>query len=195
MPENLQHIDENATLAINSWNSPIGDQFWYFMSNSKVWIPFYAMILIMLFVKIGWKKSIIVIISIVLAFSACDQTANLIKHLAERLRPCYNHYMVDGGLHILEGRGGRFGFFSAHAANAFSLAVTTILGLKNGGAKKYKGAAIFLIIWAILVSVSRIFVGKHFLGDVMVGTIIGIGYGFLFGSIAKWFITHTPEKA
>jgi membrane-associated phospholipid phosphatase len=36
-----------------------------------------------------------------------------------------------------------------------------------------------------MVAVSRIFVGKHFLGDVIVGICVGLFAGWAFGSLAK----------
>ena len=39
-----------------------------------------------------------------------------------------------------------------------------------------------------MVAVSRIFVGKHFLGDVIVGVIVGVVAGVSFGLLARYFI-------
>ena len=41
-----------------------------------------------------------------------------------------------------------------------------------------------MIFWATMVAVSRIFVGKHYLGDVIVGSIIGAAAGLTFGYLA-----------
>jgi undecaprenyl-diphosphatase len=43
--------------------------------------------------------------------------------------------------------------------------------------------------WATMVAVSRIFVGKHYLGDILVGSLVGIAAGFLFANIARIIIS------
>ena len=107
--------------------------------------------------------------------------------------------MVRNGLNILE-LGGGYSFFSAHAANSFGLAAVTWLGLKRGllgtdslraenhqsdtfrkDAKLVKWYGWFMFTWAALVGISRIFVGKHYLGDVIVGTIAGLIIGLTLG--------------
>ena len=97
--------------------------------------------------------------------------------------------MIANGLHVLE-KGGRFGFFSAHSANAFGLATCTLIGLRIDKRLKYRGYAAWMYTWATLVAVSRIFVGKHYLGDCIVGSIIGALAGLAFASLAKWVINR-----
>ena len=55
---------------------------------------------------------------------------------------------------------------------------------------------IVLPIWAILVGISRVFVGKHFLGDVLVGFMVGAFFGILFARLFLWlFYTRTAKSA
>ena len=143
---------------------------------------------------LGWKKALIVLASAALAFGMCDQVSNLVKHSVSRLRPCYSFPMLDGGLNVLEKRGGFFGFFSAHAANAFSFAVCMILGFSNDKTRSYKAFRAGILSWAALVSISRIFVGKHYLGDVLVGALIGITIGYLLGSLSNLLIRKYLER-
>ena len=120
-----------------------------------------------------------------LTILACDQTAELFKYSVGRLRPCYNLSMVEGGLRILEGRGHLFGFFSAHAADSFGVAAC--LGgcmLMKAKGKGRLPLVAMLFIWALLVSVSRVFLGKHFVGDVLTGALIGMTYGFIASRMA-----------
>lgn len=63
-------------------------------------------------------------------------------------------------------------FPSGHAARAIMLAVVS-MGL---GPIWLSG---FLTIWAILVTLSRVAMGLHYLSDVIAGGIIGIGTGIL----------------
>lgn len=185
--QTLEHADKLATLEINSWNSAITDPIWAFFSDIPVWIPMYVMIVAFIFQRLGWKKALIVVAAAALTFGFCDQSSNLLKAMTERLRPCNDPFMLHNGLHVLE-KGGVYGFFSAHAANAFGLATSTLIGLRLDKRLKYNGYAAWMYTWATMVAVSRIFVGKHFLGDVIVGTLVGLSAGYLFGSLAKMTI-------
>lgn len=185
--QTLEQADKLATLEINSWSSAITDPIWQIFSNIPIWVPMYVIIVAFIIQRLGWKKGLIVVAAAALTFGFCDQSSNFIKALTERLRPCHDPYMIHNGLNILES-GGKFSFFSAHAANAFGLATCTTIGFRIDKRLKYKGYITWMYIWATLVAVSRIFVGKHFLGDVIVGICVGTLAGLAFGTLAKVII-------
>lgn len=177
--QSIVNADKAATLFINSLHSPFTDAIWQFMSDRIVWAPLYLAIAVLLVVKGGWKRAISAIISIALIILLTDQFSNLIKHMVERFRPCWDEDMLSNGLRILEGRGGKYGFFSAHAANCFGIALGSAAAfnsIKEFRFNRYFSPCIYS--WAFLVSLSRIFVGKHFLGDVLVGTIVGLAIAY-----------------
>lgn len=190
--QTVHHLDQQLTLAINSWNSAVTDPIWAFLSMKLVWVPLYVAILALIIWKLGWKKGGILVLGTVLTIVFCDQFANLIKFSVARIRPLHDDFMVSNGLNILE-LGGGYSFFSAHAANSFGLAGCTWFGLKNGlkdspdpvNAKIVKWYGWFMFTWASLVAISRIFVGKHYLGDVIVGTIVGLAFGCSLGIAAS----------
>lgn len=193
--QQVHQIDQEVTLTINSWHSPITDPIWQFFSDKIVWIPMYIGIVALLIWKLGWKKGLLVIAAAGLTFGFCDQFSNLIKHAVGRIRPLKDEWMLANGLHVLE-KGGGYSFFSAHAANAFGLACSTFIGLKAAFKKLptwLKAYGTWMFFWAFMVSVSRIFVGKHYLGDVMVGMIVGALAGIAFGILAK-FVTKKYIK-
>jgi undecaprenyl-diphosphatase len=185
--QEIHRFDQDLTLKINSWNSSISDPFWEFMSDIPVWIPMYLLIVLYIIWRLGWKKELIVVAGALLTFGFCDQFSNIIKEAVARLRPLNDEYMIANGLHILE-KGGKYGFFSAHSANAFGLATSTLIGLRIDKRLKYRGYAAWMYSWATLVAVSRIFVGKHYLGDCLVGIIVGAAAGLAFASLAKLII-------
>ena len=199
--QNVHHLDQQLTLAINSWNSAVTDPIWAFLSMKLVWVPLYVAILALIIWKLGWKKGGILVLGAVLTIVFCDQFANLIKFSVARIRPLHDDFMVSNGLNILE-LGGGYSFFSAHAANSFGLAACTWFGLKNClkdspdpvNAKIVKWYGWFMFTWASLVAISRIFVGKHYLGDVIVGTIVGLAFGCSLG-IAVSMINRKLQNA
>lgn len=186
--QEIHQLDQQATLFLNSMHCCISDSVMQFFSNIPVWIPLYVAVVVFLFIRLGWKKALVVTVSLALTFGLCDQFSNLIKDTVGRLRPCHDEWMIDGGLRMLEGKGGLFGFFSAHAANAFGFAICSLRGFRNDSRLRYRGYAWGIFIWAALVSISRISVGKHYLGDVIIGTMVGLVFGLAMSAAASWII-------
>ena len=182
----LHGWDQSLTLFINSLHHPFTDPAMVFLSDRATWFPFYAVTAFFLVWRLGWKKGLVAIACIALCLLACDQTSNLLKYSVARLRPCYSDRMLLNGLHVLESRGSLFGFFSAHASNAFGFAAGTTTCFRYDTTHTYKGYIKCVYIWAALVSISRMFVGKHYFGDILVGAMIGSLWGWLLGLGARW---------
>ena len=194
----IHRLDQLLTLEINSWNSSITDPVWQFFSKIPVWIPMYILIAALLIWRLGWKRGLIILLAAGATFGFCDQFANLIKNTVCRVRPLNDAFMLSSGLNVLEGPTRSFSFFSAHAANAFGLAASTVSGLKldgkwftNSGKPLGWGKAYvtWIYVWAFMVGISRVFVGKHYLGDVLTGALIGLIAGTVMSAVAKWIIS------
>lgn len=192
--EAIHHADQDITLLINSWSTPWTDGFWMMMSDKTFWIPAYIICIFFLFKRLGWKRALIVLASVGVAFALCDQFSNLVKHSVSRLRPSYSYRMLKDGLNVLEKRGGFYGFFSAHAANAFATAMCLIIGFRNDNSHTYNAFCKWALIWAALVSVSRIFVGKHYLGDILTGALVGITVGYFVGMATRYLVQRFVDK-
>ena len=178
----LEQLDRSWTLAINSLHSSFTDPIMWFFSDKKVWIPFYVALVALMFWKLGWKKALVLLAAVALTVLCCDQFANLIKNWVARPRPCNDAFMNAMGHRLIEGRSRSYSFFSAHAANAIAFAICSAHALhpgtkrakaKNGRDTLSTVYAVIISIWAAMVGLSRVFVGKHYLGDVLVGFIAG----------------------
>ena len=188
--QEVHKTDQLLSLKINSWDSSVTDPIWQFFSNIPVWIPMYVLIAGCLIWRLGWKKGLVFVLAATATFGFCDQFSNFIKDLVGRPRPLNDPFMVEHGLNILDGTTKSFSFFSAHAANSFGLATCTYTGFRQDTRLRYRGYAWWMFFWASMVSISRVFVGKHYLGDVIAGALIGAAAGFVFASIAKHIITR-----
>lgn len=183
--QEVHRTDQLLSLKINSWDSSLTDPIWQFFSNIPVWIPMYVLIVGCLIWRLGWKKGLVFVLAATATFGFCDQFSNFIKDLVGRPRPLNDPFMVEHGLNILDGTTKSFSFFSAHAANSFGLATCTYTGFRQDTRLRYRGYAWWIFFWASMVSISRVFVGKHYLGDVIVGIIVGAAAGYIFATIAK----------
>ena len=70
-------------------------------------------------------------------------------------------------------RGGLYGFISSHAANAFGFATLMALILRD----KLFGWTIFF--WAALKAYTRVYLGVHFISDIVPGAIAGVFFGYI----------------
>jgi len=171
MIEQLKDWDQQLFLWLNGVGHPALDDVMLFLSAKLVWIPLYALLIFLLYRRYGiqfWKP----LLAIILVITIADQvTSSFMKPFFERLRPCHDA-SLDGLLINVGKCGGTYGFASSHAANSFGLAMIFFL---LSECKKH----IWLFVWAALVSYSRIYLGVHFPGDILVGAIIGVGAGYL----------------
>lgn len=188
--EGLIQWDRQATLWLNQLGTPTWDSFWLLLSDIKIWFPAYGAVMVVLLWKLGWKKGLAVVLSLVLCVVAIDQSANLVKDSVARLRPCYDAWMNRNGIRLPFGLTGHlYGFFSAHAANSFGFAVTSWLGFRlNDPGHDYRAYGCCVFIWAALMSVSRIMMGAHFLGDIIVGTCYGLAVGLTLAGLFHWIV-------
>ena len=194
--DSIVAADKSATLAVNSVHCPASDWIWTVFSDKEIWFVLYLVVLVFFFIRLGWKKALLAFGCCVLMVVCCDQFANLIKNFVERQRPCNDDWMIANGIHILE-QGGGFSFFSAHAANTFGFAACSSMCFKWDRKRSYKAYTAGIFIWAALVSVSRVFVACHFIGDILVGTAVGLILGwaiaFAGGKAAAFFNSKERE--
>jgi undecaprenyl-diphosphatase len=183
MLDELIHYDKELFLFLNNLGSEKWDGFWTVMTDKTGWINLVVYILLLLFsyLYFGWKKTLLAVVAVALMIAATDQLANLFKYGVERLRPCYDPEVGDAMRLVKNSCGGKFGYFSAHAANHFAVAFFFSLLLKP----RFRYLGIFLMFWAFLVAYSRIYIGVHFPLDVISGAVIGL---ILSGLFVKLFI-------
>jgi undecaprenyl-diphosphatase len=171
--EHLKALDASLVLLFNHLNNPTLDFLMYWISNKMVWIPFYAVLAYFVYRKYPHRfLSICVFIAFMIALS--DQlSSTVIKNSVMRLRPCHDPAIAPK-LHLVNGYcGGSYGFVSSHASNAFALTSFLVFLFR----KEYIKLQWVVLGWATLVSLSRIYLGAHFPGDIIGGALLGILLG------------------
>ena len=171
--------DKQAMIFLNNLGSSTFDPFWILVSEKWFWIPLYVIFLYFLYKNFNKKSLFYILLFVALGITASDQITNIFKFGFERLRPCHDP-SLEGLLREVK-CGGKFGFYSAHSSNSFFVAtyLTILLG------KKIKQLPYFLFVWAAIVAYSRVYLGMHFPGDIIIGAIMGILLALFFGTLAK----------
>ncbi len=174
MSEFLYQIDLKLFYFFNhTISNPLFDKFFPFITESKNWNIAYIILFLILIIK-GGRFGRIAAAGTILLVIATDQTSsNLLKNLIERIRPC--NALPD--VNILATCSQSFSFPSSHAVNNFGGAVYF--------SRLYPQYKVALFIVAVLVSLSRVYVGVHYLSDVIGGAIIGSAIGYLFSELIK----------
>jgi undecaprenyl-diphosphatase len=178
MLERLLQIDKELLLLLNGWHNSFFDVLLYWMTTIWFWLP--ALFVFLWFMWKYYKKKM----GLILAFFALsiifsDQVSGFIKDKVERLRPSHNteinhqlhlHVYQDGTVY----KGGKYGFVSSHAANSFALALLMIYFFKP----IHRYIRWLFLLWAIIFSYSRIYLGVHYPGDIICGALVGLCCGF-----------------
>ena len=194
MLEEILRLDTELFLYLNNLGTSSFDSFWTFLSKKAANIFIYTALLIYFLQKKGFNsykiKSLDVfyifsIVSIMILIS--DQSANIFKDSFQRMRPCFNEIIQNSVRLVKDSCGGKYGFFSAHASNSFSLAV--FFGLLYRDFSIYP--IYFTIIYAILISYSRIYLGVHYPLDIIFGALFGAINGLLIYKVHKMVLKNS----
>lgn len=166
--QQLIEWDKSVFLTLNNVHTPFWDIFMWIYTDKLTWIPLILSLLFVLFRK-NWEEALLVCVAIALTITLCDQFAStLCKPYFARFRPAQDPDFSPF-VQIVNGyRGGRYGFISSHAANSFGAVVLLSLIFRN------RLFTITAILWAIINCYSRIYLGVHYPGDILCGTIAGI---------------------
>ncbi len=182
MIEEILKLDSKLFLYLNNLGTSKFDIFWISLSKIEANILMYLFLILLFFYIQKIRPKLIYIfyffIVIALMITITDQGANIFKDSIQRLRPCYNESIIDSLRLVKENCGGKYGFFSAHASNSFSLAIFFGLLFIN----RIRYIIMITVVYASLISYSRIYLGVHYPIDIIFGGFFGIFVGFVMYS-------------
>ncbi len=159
-------LDESLFRAINGFAGQSVALDWLALtlsSPSRLWVP--GILLSSYWIWLSWREAIIAAPVLGGMIGLLDFIGAQLKQLIARPRPC----MALPDIHQLEACGKVFGFPSNHAINtATAAAFLHVLYPRSGW-----------ISWPLvaLIGLARVFLGAHYVTDVLGGWIIGGGCG------------------
>jgi undecaprenyl-diphosphatase len=165
-------LDARVLLAVNQgWAHPWLDALFGLLSAKWGFsFPFLALVVALLLLR-RRRDGLWLGLSLVATVLCADALGNLLKHLIEQPRPCLE--LAQAVRPPGPCGGGRFGMPSNHALNFFAAA--TFLGLLA----RRRSAWGTLFTLAAAVGLSRVYLGRHYPSQVLVGAAIGVAAGLL----------------
>lgn len=172
MLDKILDLDTQIFIFLNGLGSETYDGLWLFITKQFNWIPFFVVLLYIIYKKVGVKQSLYLLLFIAVLITFTDQITNVFKNGFQRLRPC-NTPEINGIIRVVKSSD-TFSFFSGHAAN--SMAVATFLYFVMKRHYKYFG---LLFLWPLIFAYSRIYLGLHYPLDIICGFLCGLILGFV----------------
>ena len=170
MIEFLYSIDKAVFLFFNrTVANPFFDLIMPYITNTDHWrIPFgLAWLALMIF---GGKKGRIAGLLAVILLTLSDHVSSaVIKPLVHRLRPCFV-LELEGLCRLLISQPRSPSFPSSHATNNTAIAMFFVM---KYGKRKWSLPLVLVVLFAVLSTYSRVYVGVHFPSDLLGGAILG----------------------
>lgn len=179
-------FDKQLLLLLNGSESLFLDSLVVTLTNAWTWVPLYISLLVVVIKNSESALKVLLIMGsaglCVLFAGTIDDT--IVKPLVGRWRPTRDPeigLLVD----IVDGyRGGNYGFFSAHAANTFSIAIFFCWLIRS------RLLSIALVLWSFTNCWTRLYLGVHFPGDILVG----LCWGALVGTCVYFLYRHFSAR-
>ena len=185
MLDRIKQIDTELLIFLNNLGNKSWDPLWLSITDKFTFLPLFILIIFFLFKKNGTKGLLVILLFISFLILFTDQFTNVVKDFTQRLRPCRLDEL-QSLLRDIDIRCGKYGFFSAHAANSISVTIF-IINCVDESVKKFLKP--LLVLWVMIFSYSRIYLGVHYPLDTIFGLSFGVFSGFLFKYIYNYFIS------
>jgi len=181
MLEKELQFERGVFFSLNGSNSTFWDNFFYICTNPWIWLIFYLCFLWVFTYKKNWKEIICVLVAVGLLILLCDRiSSGFFKNYFHRFRPTHHPDFMNQVKIVFNYRGGNYGFISGHATNLFGFATFFALLIRN------RLFTFTIFLFAFLVAYSRIYIGVHFISDVVAGAIVGSSVALLVYFMYNW---------
>jgi len=164
---------------------PATDELMVFLTNGRMSWPVFVLAALFIVARKG-KNGFLVLFLALLAVGLADFVASgIFKPFVQRIRPCF---ALDH-VRLLISQPHSYSFASSHAANSAAVATVSWIFFHRGVLveKLFTGTMILL---ALAISFSRVYVGVHYPGDVLAGMVIGVFSALLVYLLFSWLLKN-----
>lgn len=167
----LRALDKSVLLAFNGSDNLFIDYFIITVTDAYTWIPLYASLLYLVIKNNeNWQKIMLVVGAVALGLILVNGiNLGIVKPFIARPRPLNNVELQGLVVSVQHYTASGYSFFSSHTANAFVVAVFFCLQVRD------RIFSVLMIMWSVMVSLTRPYLGVHYPSDVLVGMIFGSG--------------------
>ena len=188
--DTLLNIDRYLLLSLNGSDSLFWDGCMLVYTSMAVWAPLALMMLYVLMKNNNIKDFLLLVVLIALVATLTDQiSSGFCKPFFARWRPTNDPMLMYAVDVVNETRGGKYGFTSSHAANSFGIATFIMLLIRN------RALSVSLMTWAAMNAFTRIYLGVHYPGDILAGTVIGIVVGWAVYRLYVYIQNHKRRNS
>jgi len=189
----LDHIDKVLFVLIqHDADHSIMDKIMPILRNPYTWIPLYIFMLYYVIRKDKSNAWTFVLLSVLTVAITDSLTAQVLKPLFGRLRPCYDPEL-SSVIRGLVDCGGQYSMPSNHAANHFGLAAFWYFSLKKANGQTGRSLA-WLWGWAGLICYAQVYVGKHYPFDVLAGAFTGFLTGLGISRLFAYWVDRQGDR-
>jgi undecaprenyl-diphosphatase len=192
MIQQLLEFDDRLFILLNqTWAHESLDSVMIVLSSSKTFVPFYVWGIYKL-IKRYKRKFYIPVLLAVVAFGLADSiSSKVFKPNFKRVRPAFEAHLTPRTPDGMPG--GKYGFVSSHSANAFAVYPLLVMMIfyrkdlqfsQNNKQRMAFAIALFVAFW---IAYSRVYLGRHYVGDVFFGGILGAAIGHLLWRVYRKF--------
>lgn len=188
--QGLNHIDMAMTVALNFDGGEVADSAAMCLSSNLAWIPWGLLFTykVMRNSRHDVWRTVTIILGLAITVALCDQlSASVLKPLFERPRPSHDAAICHLLHYVGDYRGGAYGFVSSHATNAFGASIYTIRFFRR------KVFAVSIMAFSALVCYSRVYLGVHYVGDVVCEALLGISLGIAIGKVTTTVLRDSRQ--
>ena len=191
MYQSIIEFDRWLLALFNGSNSNFVDAWMMVLTNGFTWVPLYIALLYIVVKNNDTMSQIVLVMACAIGCVVLTDGISdfLVKPMVERWRPS-NDPFIKYDVAVVDGmRGTSYGFFSAHAANTFGIALFFCLLVRS------KVLSVAMVMWSLVNCYTRMYLGLHYPLDIFCGlccgALVAIGVYFLYFRVSRHLSPQT----